>query len=181
MSKAKGIKIYVDGEPWDWNIEQNGLTETIQTDKSLLVGSRHPGARFRGQIDEVEVYARQLQQSEVKQLSNLSSIKNLLSVPTNERSEEQAESIKRYYLTTENQKYVELTNELKELQAQIEDLKKPLTTVMVMGDMESPRETFVLNRGAYDSPTENRVTPGTPAILPPMADEAPRNRLGMAR
>ncbi len=73
-SKAAGIKIYVDGEPWDWDIEQDQLTETIKTDKSLLIGSRHPGSRFKGEIDEVQMFARCLEVDEVKALAKASSI-----------------------------------------------------------------------------------------------------------
>jgi hypothetical protein len=65
------------------------------------------------------------------------------------------------------------------LQGEEAELLKPLTTVMIMRDTQ--RETFILNRGAYSSPTERKVTPGTPAILPPMASDAPANRLGLAR
>ncbi len=55
-----------------------------------------------------------------------------------------------------------------------------MTSVMIMGDMEQPRETFILNRGSYDSPTDRKVEPGTLSVLPPMADDLPRNRLGLA-
>ncbi len=51
---------------------------------------------------------------------------------------------------------------------------------MVMAEMPNPRTTHVLFRGEYDKPRDV-VTPGTPAALPPMADDLPRNRLGLAR
>ena len=51
--------------------------------------------------------------------------------------------------------------------------------VMVMSDAQ-PRETRVLVRGVYTSPGEP-VAFGTPAFLPPMRDEWPRNRLGLAK
>ncbi|MGE0756210.1 MAG: PSD1 and planctomycete cytochrome C domain-containing protein [Pirellulaceae bacterium] len=54
------------------------------------------------------------------------------------------------------------------------------TSVMVMQEMDAPRETFTLVRGQYDQLGE-RVTPGTPAFLPPLPDGAPANRLGLAR
>ena len=54
-----------------------------------------------------------------------------------------------------------------------------LPTVMVM--REGPvRETHVLIRGAYDRPAE-KVSPGVPAVLPPLPAGAPNNRLGFAR
>ncbi len=51
---------------------------------------------------------------------------------------------------------------------------------MVMQEMAAPRETFVLVRGQYDKHGE-RVTPGVPASLPPLASDAPPNRLGLAQ
>ena len=52
--------------------------------------------------------------------------------------------------------------------------------VMVMGDMEKPRQSHILVRGAFDAPGEP-VSPGTPDWLPPMDESLPRNRLGLAK
>ncbi|MCO6454845.1 MAG: PSD1 domain-containing protein [Pirellulaceae bacterium] len=70
---------------------------------------------------------------------------------------------------------------------QLEDLKKQLAAyradqiprVMIMSD-ERPRETHVLERGEYLKPLE-KVAFGTPEFLPPLAADAPPNRLGLAR
>ena len=51
---------------------------------------------------------------------------------------------------------------------------------MIMAEMKKPRDTFVLGRGQYDNPKE-KVTPGVPAFLPPMAPGLPMNRLGLAK
>ena len=51
---------------------------------------------------------------------------------------------------------------------------------MVMDIAEKPRETFILHRGDYSQPTE-KVTAGTPAVLPPLPAGAPANRLGLAQ
>ncbi len=179
-SKAEGIKIYVDGEIWDWNIEQDGLSETIKTEKSLLVGSRHSASRLKGTVDDVEIYSRMLEPDEIQTLSKATPVRALLAIDRESRTEEQNDSIRLYYLVTENKEYQELQSQTDSLRKQIENLKKPLTTVMVMADMEKPRETFVLNRGAYDSPTDIKVQPGTLSVLPPMSSEAPGNRLGLA-
>ena len=40
-----------------------------------------------------------------------------------------------------------------------------LPTVMVMQERDTPRDTFLLLRGAYDKPGD-KVTPGVPAVLP---------------
>lgn len=180
-SKAAGIQIFVDGEKWDWKIEQDGLSDTIRTEKSLLIGSRHPGSRFKGEVDEVQIYSRKLEQQEIEQLAQSMPIGDLLAMEADKRSDAQQLALKRFFLRNEQPQYVEFEQQVQTLSEQLEELKKPLTTVMIMSDMESPRETFILNRGAYDAPTDRRVEPGTPAILPPMSHDASRNRLGLAR
>jgi len=51
--------------------------------------------------------------------------------------------------------------------------------VMVMQETQ-PRETHILDRGEYLNPRD-KVTVDTPAFLPPMPKDAPKNRLGIAR
>jgi hypothetical protein len=58
--------------------------------------------------------------------------------------------------------------------------EKSLPRTMVMRERKEPRETFILTRGAYDKP-ETKVAHGVPAILPPLPENAPTNRLALAR
>lgn len=51
---------------------------------------------------------------------------------------------------------------------------------MVMAEMDKPRDTFILVRGQYDK-RGDRVTANTPAVLPAMSDNLPKNRLGLAQ
>ncbi len=66
----------------------------------------------------------------------------------------------------------ELTKSLTKMQAAM-----PVT--LVMND-DQPRDTFILLRGVFDQLGE-KVTAATPAALPPMDADLPRNRLGLAR
>ena len=55
-------------------------------------------------------------------------------------------------------------------------------TVMVLHELDTPRETYVLQRGLYDQPDKSeRLQPGTPAVLGAWNEAWPRNRLGFAR
>lgn len=56
-----------------------------------------------------------------------------------------------------------------------------VTKVMVMDTLPQPRETFLLDKGAYDKPLTAKVSFNVPASLPPLAKETPRNRLGLAQ
>lgn len=69
---------------------------------------------------------------------------------------------------------------MRPLQKRERELKKTGAKVMVMGELEKPRKSYILERGAFDQPGEE-VRAGTPEWLPPMDDSLPRNRLGLAR
>lgn len=52
--------------------------------------------------------------------------------------------------------------------------------VSVMGDLDSVRPSFVLDRGVYDQPTQS-VIPGTPESVLKFGSEYEQNRLGLAK
>jgi len=55
-------------------------------------------------------------------------------------------------------------------------------TVMVMQEMETPRATYLLTRGQYNTPDKSEVlTPGVPEFLNQFSDQSPGNRLELAR
>lgn len=56
-----------------------------------------------------------------------------------------------------------------------------VTKVMVMDTLPQARETFLLEKGAYDKPMTTKVSFNVPASLPPLAKDTPRNRLGLAQ
>jgi hypothetical protein len=66
------------------------------------------------------------------------------------------------------------------LKKKIGELELSIPTTLVMAEMPQPRPTFILTRGAFNQPAE-KVEPATPAVLPPMAADLPRNRLGLAK
>ena len=62
---------------------------------------------------------------------------------------------------------------------EIAKLEQLFPTVMIMKEMPEPRKAFVLDRGQYDSPTEE-VFPGLPESLPSFEEAEKMNRLGLA-
>lgn len=71
-------------------------------------------------------------------------------------------------------------DQIKALKKKIQSVELTIPTTLIMAEMEKPRPTFVLDRGAFNAPTE-QVEPATPAVFPPMAADLPRNRLGLAK
>jgi hypothetical protein len=81
--------------------------------------------------------------------------------------------------------FYQTTPHLAKARAEIDALRKtlpayPTTLVMRERPDGNPRPTFLHNRGEFLQPTA-RVEPGTPAFLPALPKDAPRNRLGLAR
>lgn len=69
-----------------------------------------------------------------------------------------------------------------ELEQQATALEAALPRTMVMQEMDKPRDTYVLTRGAYDHPDKNRkVERDIPASLGTWPEGAPKNRLGLAQ
>ncbi|MEQ2008353.1 MAG: PSD1 and planctomycete cytochrome C domain-containing protein [Limisphaerales bacterium] len=73
-----------------------------------------------------------------------------------------------------------LNDELGSLKKQVVAAENEIPTTLVMEEQKEPRPTFILMRGAYDKPGTS-VTAATPAVLPALAAELPRNRLGLAK
>ncbi|MFO0864099.1 MAG: PSD1 and planctomycete cytochrome C domain-containing protein [Gemmataceae bacterium] len=60
------------------------------------------------------------------------------------------------------------------------DIESKLGDSMVMAEMGTPRDTYMLMRGEYNKRGE-KVKAAVPAFLPPMPADAPVNRLSLAR
>lgn len=73
-----------------------------------------------------------------------------------------------------------LNDELGSLKKQVTAAENEIPTTLVMEEQKDPRPTFILMRGAYDKPG-SAVTAATPAVLPALSPEMPRNRLGLAK
>ena len=75
-----------------------------------------------------------------------------------------------------------LTNE--ELQSTLSFINREDTSslsVSVMGELDTIRPTYVLNRGVYDHPTERVQPMALPVVMKYDTVQLPRNRLGLAK
>ena len=112
----------------------------------------------------------------------------LLAVVEAERSDEQKAAIDsqlraHFNKTVRPETVGELpaSKSLADTRQQLESYRKDqIPRVMVMSD-DQPRETRELDRGAYLAPVGDVLHFEPPAFLPPLPDDAPRNRLGFAR
>ncbi|MBC8289827.1 MAG: DUF1553 domain-containing protein [Planctomycetes bacterium] len=64
---------------------------------------------------------------------------------------------------------------------QMTEAQAAFTTSLVAKDLGKPRTTRVLKRGEYDQPQGDPLQPGVPQILGGLPEDAPRNRIGLAK
>jgi hypothetical protein len=178
--KAAGMRLYADGNPQELEAIQDHLGDTIKTDKSFHIGRRQIGQPMIGLIDDVKLFARGLDPAEVAALVANSTLEQVLALAPAERSPEQNAQLRQAYLDQKDPAYAPLVKELAAATAAEAAVVKAAPTAMVMQEMPTPRDTFILKRGQYDQPGD-KVEANVPASLPPLPKDAPHNRLGLAR
>ena len=96
-----------------------------------------------------------------------------------DRTADQKRELRRFYLAhpVERRRAAEI---VAKLDAERKRIEAKIPTTMVMSEMSSPRDMFVLVRGAYDKPGE-KVAASIPAFLGSLPDAALKNRLGLAQ
>ncbi|MCI0464707.1 MAG: DUF1549 and DUF1553 domain-containing protein [Gemmataceae bacterium] len=105
-------------------------------------------------------------------------LRKILALPEGKRNKKQQQDLADHY--ADLQPGVKLLRQrLAQLEQELQSLAPAKTLVMV--ELDTPRRTHVLNRGNFLNPGA-RVTPGVPAVLPPLAASRPAaNRLDLAR
>ena len=183
--KVSGVEIYIDGKKQEKATQQNSLSQTIITDKPLRLGRRFSTAQTNGvEIDDVRFYSRSLTQQEVQVLSDSDPISPILAIQEKNRTKAQKEVLLTHYLESKDKPYQEISRQKKNTDKSLSDLRSKKLTSMIMGDNppNKMRKTYILMRGQYASPDKSKeILPDTPAFLPPMKKELPKNRLGLAK
>ncbi|MBI1898565.1 MAG: DUF1553 domain-containing protein, partial [Acidobacteria bacterium] len=178
---AEGVHVFIDGKPAKLEVQNNTLYRPFRNAGSKFREAMRIGGgwgadrRFKGLIDEVRVYARVLRDEEIAALASGKSLNELAAAAGD------SPQLRWYFL--EHAAPEDIRTAWKRLNTLLEEkekLERTFPTVMVMAESPVPKETHLLLRGAYDKPGE-KVSPGLPAVLPPLPGGAPNNRLGFAQ
>lgn len=191
--RADGLRLYFNGKDAATAIEHDNLYKSIlPVTKGFTVEERgvrvaksyraHTGDNgvFQGGIDDIRIYSRRISQAEVVRIFGQDPPVTAVKVANAKRNAGADDLILDYYLSRYDKQYQEYVRELFRLRSQHLELISGVQEVMVMREMDTPRKTYVLNRGMWDSPAEE-VHPGTPAALPGFDEDFPSNRLGLAQ
>lgn len=179
---ADGIEFFVDGKKVEKTVildlmnQQTGVKEPL---KIGMGGGLEKG--FEGSIDGVRVFTAALTEPAMAVLAEADSLNELARLEADPIPQSAQDKIRLAYLTEHGPaEHREAWAAVVRLRREREALQKSLPTVMVMQELPEPRETHLLERGAYDAPGE-RVERVVPAAVGALPSEARRDRLGLAR
>ena len=185
-SEAEGLRLFLDGREQNLITERDNLYKGILFSANGLIGGQQPGlqlgADFRGKgftdglMDEVVVYNRELTPPEVLKLYQTYDDNH----PGQTGQELEKSSFAELYFKRFSEPYREQWEHLRQLRQKKFDFVENIPEIMVMDEMDHPRETHLLERGEYNAPGEI-VTPDVPESILPFPDTLPDNRLGFAR
>ncbi|MBW3596722.1 MAG: DUF1553 domain-containing protein, partial [Planctomycetes bacterium] len=152
---------------------------TVYWDKAGIVTRTPQDGQSFESLAKWEAYERTLSQSSAPQ-----NIRDAIKTEVEKRSDEQKKLIRDYFLEHVYAKtqpiFEPLHKEVAALEAERKGVNDSIPVSLVMADLPEPRATHVLTRGQYDQPGE-KVEAGVPAVFPPLPEDAPKNRLGLAR
>jgi len=180
--KASGVRIYINGQSQPIVVLFDELTYPFNNTEPFRIGAGEgPQSRFQGLIDEVRVYRKALSAEEAIVLPVEESVSQIAALAPELRTPAQTSKLALCFLEKHApRKIQEARCAWFDTLGKRDAFYAKIPTVMVMEEQKTPRDAFVLKRGAYDAPGE-KVTPDVPAILPPLHKEWPNNRLGLAR
>ena len=176
---AENALIYLDGKLARTKIVSDTLYRPFinaagKFDASLTVGGgAGKDKRFRGLLDEVRVYGRELKAEEIAMMAAGRTLAELAAQAS--RTALENRQLELAFLETQ-----ERWKNMQQLSMEKERFERTFPSVMVMAESPVQKKTHLLVRGAYDKPGEE-VRPGLPAALPPLPPGAPNNRLGFAQ
>lgn len=165
-SKAAGLKIHVNGQPAATEIFRDHLTRTIKGggNPHINLGERMRDRGFKnGLVDEFRVFTRELSPAEIQQLC----------APDDNEVSDPATNLVR------SPSYQSSLKELQATRAAYNRLEESVTEIMVMKEMATPKQAYILKRGSYET-RGKPVDPAFPAFLPDFGMPS-KNRLDLAK
>ncbi len=175
-SKARGLKLYFNGKQEDYSVMQDSLDGSIETSAPLLLGSRYQGGHFKdGKLQNFKVYDRVLLDGEVVTAAEAGDAEAEAYVRLGESK--LVDQLREAYFDKIHPEAVKFNR----LNAELATRRKGPTSLIMEEKRDTKPTARVLVRGDYSQPGEEVLSPGVPAAFPPMTDDMPRNRLGLAK
>ena len=191
-SKAEGIRLYLNGGELQTETVVDNLFKDIvffdyvdviypePLEPGIKIGGRWRGVGIKDAVvDDFLVYNVELAALEVLQIANP---RSFASITEKEYtiSNQKEELFSEFYFKNKSNKARTVTKELINLRTELFDSLENVKELMVMKEMNEPRQAYVLDRGIYDAYGEE-VYPNMPEHILPWDEDLPKNRLGLAQ
>jgi hypothetical protein len=175
-----GLRIYINGNAvpsYGNGLDLAPLNSSIRsTTAPLILGKSFEG----GEMADFRVLSRRTDEQDAKLLFAADGLQASASKDTAELSDLERQALRTYYISEVEPSTRKAVAELHQVDAaRYEIIRRSAVTFVQEERTDSEPIAHVLNRGLYDQPKEE-VHPNVPAVLPPMPQSAPRNRLGLA-
>jgi len=173
-SRARGIDLYIDGEPAAVEVVRDHLRSPITGGGPYFaIGERFRDRGFKGgEIDEMQLLGRSISAVEVRKLY-------LAGTDPDATLTVDDEELYRWWMLAVDEPSRTARAALTVARKALNGFRDKKPKIMVMQEMSPRRPTHLLLRGLYDAPAQE-VQPDVPAILPPLPEGAPRDRLTLA-
>jgi hypothetical protein len=183
-SGHQSLSMYVNGKKTSAKIYPNTVGGNILTDTPLTLGSRSNGSnKITGKValQDFRLYRRLLNDAEIYRIANMQMIQEWASLPAEKRSKEQNQALFEHYITSVDPLSLQLLAEQDKLNTEDKMYRDRGSMTLVYEEKKNaPPFAHVLTRGSYSAKGE-KVTPDTPAMLPPMPESSPKDRRGLAQ
>jgi hypothetical protein len=177
-SHAAGLRLYVNGRPVPIEIERDHLVKGIGQ-HTLAFGQRFRDKGFKGGLlDDLSIFKRDLSPIEIAHLYDGKSLTEALTHP-----EKNEAALREFYFSAVDTAARAATEARTMARAKVWQAEDVQYEIAVMEEMPTPRPSYVLARGQYDSPKseKNRVGRIAPAAVMPYPASLRRDRLGLAQ
>jgi len=177
---ARGVRFYLDGQLVKSKVLLDELNQSFASKEPLRIAAGQ-GSRFKGSIGDVRIYERVVSDVEALILATTADVEAIVKRPLQKRAPGEVAKLRMRFLEVDApEKIRSLHTRLRAAHEERARLIESFPSTMVMEEMLQPRDTFVLLRGVYDKHGE-KVSPGVPAVFPPLPDGDKNNRLRLAR
>ncbi len=160
-----------------WAFTQFG--GSVYWDKAGIVTRTPQDGQSFPSLTAWEAYEKSRTQSLVPQ-----PIRDAIKISAAQRSTEQANQIRDYFFEFVYAKtrpvFDPIHQQIAAAEAERKAVEDAIPISLVMEDLPQPRDTHVLIRGQYDK-LGDKVAAAVPAVMPPLPEGAPNNRLGLAQ
>jgi cytochrome c553 len=180
---TRGIQMYLNGAPLTVlgrpeDIEH--LTTSFAARVPITLGNDEKQWFESGRLADFRVLNTLVTPGEAELLYHTSRINAAGRKQADQLSESDKQALATYYTSVANPATASLISEIQSTDAELQRmLRRSPTTLIMQERKDSEPVAHVLYRGQYDQ-MRDEVHANTPSVLPPMLQNMPRNRLGLA-